>query len=107
RKLRAAGLFEGLPVLVGVDTLGYGKPHPDVFRTGAEKLGTDPARTAYVGDEPTVDARAAHDAGLVGVWLDRPGARRGSEHDVDVAAMRSAGIAVVPGLADLPAALAL
>ncbi|GAA1740800.1 HAD family hydrolase [Isoptericola hypogeus] len=106
RKLRAAGLAD-LPVLVGVDTLGYGKPHPDVFVEGARLLGTDAARTAYVGDEPDVDARAAHEAGLVGVWLDRPGARRDGEHDVDVAAMRDAGIVVVPGLADLPGALGL
>ncbi len=49
RKLRAAGL-EDVAVLVGVDTLGYGKPHPDVFVEGARRLGTDAARTAYVGD---------------------------------------------------------
>ncbi|WP_166849265.1 HAD family hydrolase [Isoptericola sp. BMS4] len=104
RKLAAAGL--DLDVLVGVDTLGYGKPHPDVFVEGARLLGTEPARTAYVGDEPRVDARAAHDAGLLGVWLDRPGTRRDGEHDVDVAGMRGDGIVVVTGLADLPALFA-
>ncbi len=106
RKLRVAGLTD-LPVLVGVDTLGYGKPHPDVFTEGARLLGTDAARTAYVGDEPEVDARGAHDAGLVGVWLDRPGARRDDEHHVDADALRGAGMVVVTGLADLPAALRL
>jgi len=104
RKLAAAGLGD-VPVLVGVDTLGYGKPHPDVFVEGARRLGTDLARTAYVGDEPTVDARAAHDAGLVGVWLDRPGARRDGEHHVDADALRADGIVVLPGLAGLAAAL--
>ncbi|MEG3616772.1 MULTISPECIES: HAD family hydrolase [Isoptericola] len=98
RKLAVVGL--DLPVLVGVDTLGYGKPHPDVFVEGARRLGTIPPRTAYVGDEPRVDATGAHEAGLVGVWLDRPGARRADEHDADVAAMRAAGIVVVPGLAE-------
>ncbi|GAB6937296.1 HAD family hydrolase [Isoptericola variabilis] len=106
RKLRAAGL-EGVAVLVGVDTLGYGKPHPDVFVEGARRLGTDVARTAYVGDEPTTDARAAHDAGLVGVWLDRPGARRDDERHVDADALRADGIVVLPGLAGLPSALGL
>ena len=96
RKLTAVGL--DLPVLVGLDTLGYGKPHPDVFLEGARRLGTLPGRTAYVGDEPRVDATAAHDAGLLGVWLDRPGARRLDEADADAAAMRAAGIVVVPGL---------
>ncbi|GAA2235731.1 hypothetical protein GCM10010413_39630 [Promicromonospora sukumoe] len=76
RKLKAAGLGD-LPVLVGVDTLGFGKPDPRVFLEGARKLGTEPSRTAYVGDEPTVDALAAHEAGLTGVWLDRAGHRRG------------------------------
>ncbi|MEU2202499.1 HAD family hydrolase [Isoptericola sp. NPDC019482] len=106
RKLRAAGLTD-VPVLVGVETLGYGKPHPDVFVEGARRLGTDVGRTAYVGDEPTTDARAAHDAGLVGVWLDRPGARRDDEHHVDADALRDDGIVVLPGLAGLPAALGL
>jgi putative hydrolase of the HAD superfamily len=105
RKLAAAGL--DLPVLVGVDTLGYGKPHPDVFVEGARRLGTLPERTAYVGDEPTTDARASHDAGLLGVWLDRPGARRADERDVDADAMRAVGIAVVPGLDEARAVLGL
>jgi len=76
RKLKAAGLGD-LPVLVGVDTLGFGKPDPRVFLEGARRLGTEPSRTAYVGDEPTVDALAAHQASLTGVWLDRAGHRRG------------------------------
>lgn len=76
RKLKVAGLGD-LPVLVGVDTLGFGKPDPRVFVEGARKLGVEPSRTAYVGDEPTVDALAAHEAGLTGVWLDRAGHRRG------------------------------
>ncbi len=106
RKLRSAGL-DGLPVLVGVDTLGFGKPSPQVFLEGARLLGTEPAQTAYVGDEPGVDARAASEAGLVGVWLDRPGTRRLHERSVDAAAMRADGVRVVAGLDELPDALAL
>lgn len=105
RKLAAVGV--DLPVLVGLDTLGYGKPHPDVFVEGARRLGSAPERTAYVGDEPTIDARAAHDAGLVGVWVDRPGARRADEHAVDADALRSAGMVVVTGLGEVPPALGL
>ncbi|WP_407317184.1 HAD family hydrolase [Isoptericola halotolerans] len=103
RKLAAAGL--DVPVLVGVDTLGYGKPHPDVFVEGARRLGTLPPRTAYVGDEPTTDARAAHEAGLLGVWLDRPGARRADERHVDADALRAAGMVVAPGLDEVGGAL--
>lgn len=117
RKLELAGLT-GLPVLVGVDTLGFGKPDPRVFLEGARLLGTEPARTAYVGDEPTVDALAAHEAGLTGVWLDRAGHRRGPGYHggaelpggplrdpQDPEALRAAGVLVIATLEDLPAAL--
>lgn len=62
--------------IIGVDTLGFGKPDPRVFYAGCDLLGVEPGRTAYVGDEPDIDAKAAADAGLFGVWLDRPGVRR-------------------------------
>lgn len=126
RKLKVAGLGD-LPVLVGVDTLGFGKPDPRVFLEGARRLGTEPSRTAYVGDEPTVDALAALQAGLTGVWLDRAGHRRGpgygahAQNDAalpgaaqraalagdpqDPEAMRAAGVVVIETLAELPATL--
>ncbi len=73
RKLTVTGLHDRVEVLVGVDTLGFGKPDPRVFAEACRRLGTAPSRTAYVGDELDVDARAATAAGLIGVWLDRPG----------------------------------
>jgi putative hydrolase of the HAD superfamily len=100
RKLASVGL-SGLPVLVGVDTLGFGKPDPRVFTEGARRLGTDPARTAYVGDEPDVDAGAARDAGLLGVWLARRGVRQRERETQDHEAMRAAGVAVIEGLDEL------
>lgn len=104
RKLASVGLAD-LPVLVGVDTLGFGKPDPRVFTEGARRLGTDPARTAYVGDEPAVDAAAARDAGLLGVWLARRGVRKRLHETEDHEAMRASGVAVITGLEELPAAL--
>ncbi|WP_307816119.1 HAD family hydrolase [Myceligenerans indicum] len=104
RKLASVGLGE-LPVLVGVDTLGFGKPDPRVFAEGARKLGTDPARTAYVGDEPALDAAAARDAGLLGVWLARHGVRRRLHETEDHDELRASGVVVIRGLAELPAAL--
>ncbi|MCF4121767.1 HAD family hydrolase [Antribacter sp. KLBMP9083] len=114
RKLAATGLGD-VPVLVGVDTLGYGKPAPEVFLEGARRLGTDPVRTAYVGDEPEVDARAARAAGLVGVWLDRPDHRRGAgyggpdaaEEAQDPHTLRDDGVAVIASLANLTGVLGL
>ena len=103
-KLARTGFAGRVPMLVGVDTLGVGKPDPSVFREGARRLGTDPARTVYVGDELDIDAAAAAAAGLVGIWLDRPGARRVHVPEHEVAA---AGVPVITTLADLPALLGL
>ncbi|WP_370526214.1 HAD family hydrolase [Cellulomonas sp. JH27-2] len=75
-KLERAGLGDRVPMLVGVDTLGFGKPDPRAFAEACRRLGTEPARTAYVGDDVVLDAIASRDAGLVGIWLDRPGDRR-------------------------------
>lgn len=103
-KLTRVGLVDRVPVLVGVDTLGVGKPDPRVFTEACRLLGTDPARTAYVGDELEVDAAAARTAGLLGVWLDRPGPRRLPVTAEQVAA---AGVPVIGSLSELPDLLGL
>lgn len=105
RKMARAGL--AVPVLVGVDTLGVGKPEPRVFLEACRRLGTAPQRTAYVGDELGTDARAAVAAGLLGVWVDRPGGRRATIPEEDVVAAREAGVLVVASLAEVPALLGL
>ena len=101
RKLAAVGLGERVPMLVGIDVLGVGKPDPRVFLEAARRLGTDPAETLYVGDELDIDAGGAVRAGLQGAWLDRPGARRGGAHPEDPAAAEAAGIAVVASLTEV------
>ena len=103
-KLARTGFGGRVPMLVGVDTLGVGKPHPSVFLEAARRLGTPPRRTAYVGDELDIDATAAAAAGLVGVWLDRPGGRR---VEVTSAEIGASGVPVITTLADLPSLLGL
>lgn len=71
-KLDKAGL-QRVAALVGIDAVGVAKPDPAIFLEGARRLGTDPAFTLYVGDNPVVDAQGADAAGLIGVWLDRRG----------------------------------
>lgn len=105
-KLERAGLAH-VPVLVGVDTFGFGKPDPRVFLEACRLLGTDPARTAYVGDELDVDARAAVAVGLIGVWVDRPADRRHVIPDSDIADAEAAGVQVVASLSEVPAVLGL
>lgn len=101
RKLTRAGLAADVPLLVGVDTLGFGKPDPRVFAEACRRLGTEPGRTAYVGDELDVDARAATAAGLRGVWLARPGL--GSKGANELAAVPTD--VVIASLDELPAVL--
>ena len=103
-KLARTGFAGRVPMLVGVDTLGVGKPDPACFLEACRRLGTDPARTVYVGDELDIDAVAARHAGLVGIWLDRPDGRR-----VEVGADEVArgGVAVIRGLDELPALVGL
>ncbi|ACZ21048.1 haloacid dehalogenase superfamily enzyme, subfamily IA [Sanguibacter keddieii DSM 10542] len=99
-KLEATGLGH-VPMLVGLDTFGFGKPDPRVFLEACARLGTDPARTLYVGDELDLDARAAVRAGLFGAWLDRPGTRRGGVHQEDPLAASADGVVVLQGLDEL------
>jgi putative hydrolase of the HAD superfamily len=106
-KLEQVGLHERVPLLVGVDTLGVGKPDPRVFAEACRRLGTSVERTAYVGDELDVDARAAVTAGLVGVWVDRAGPRRVHVPEEDITAGREAGVLVIGSLAELPGVLGL
>ncbi|GAB3526137.1 HAD family hydrolase [Arthrobacter monumenti] len=71
-KLDKAGL-QRVEALVGTDTVDCPKPDPQIFHEGARQLGTEPARTMYIGDNLLVDAEGSTAAGLVGVWLSRPG----------------------------------
>jgi pyrophosphatase PpaX len=56
-------LFE---TIVGGDETERHKPDPDPLLLGAERLGAEPAETAYVGDSP-FDIRAAKAAGMFAV----------------------------------------
>ena len=56
-------LFE---TVVGGDETERHKPDPEPLLLGAERLGADPAETAYVGDSP-FDIRAAKAAGMFAV----------------------------------------
>lgn len=71
QKLSWSGLEGRFAAVVTRDTLGYGKPHPAVFRHACAELGVPADETAYVGDDPVIDARAASEADLRGVWLRR------------------------------------
>lgn len=72
-KLRAIGLAERFGVSVFSGEAGVSKPSPAIFGEACAKAGLRPSSCAYVGDRLETDARAAMNAGMVGVWLDREG----------------------------------
>ena len=60
------GLGHFFAAVVGGDETERHKPDPAPLLLGAERLGADPAETAYVGDSP-FDVRAAKAAGMFAV----------------------------------------
>jgi putative hydrolase of the HAD superfamily len=95
-KLDVVGLATYLRAVVGLDVVGVGKPDPRPFLHACAVLGVEAEEAAYVGDEVDVDARAARDAGLLGVWLDRHGT---GDEPGDVPVVRT--LAELPALLDM------
>lgn len=83
--------------------LGVTKPDPRIFHAAARAFGVQPAQCAYTGDRVRTDAVGAHDAGMLGIWLDRGRDRNPvtdhAEGDVP------AGVARIPSLIELPTLL--
>ncbi len=70
-KLAATRLEDLFDVVCSRDTLGFGKPDARAFLEACRRLGSEPARTLYVGDELATDPLGAADAGLQAAWLVR------------------------------------
>ncbi|MFN4000580.1 HAD family hydrolase [Microcella sp.] len=51
--------------------LGVTKPDRAIFHAAARAFEVEPAQCAYVGDRVRTDAVGAHEAGMLGIWLDR------------------------------------
>lgn len=88
------GLFE---VVCSTDTLGFGKPDSRAFHQACRRLGTEPAHTAYVGDELRTDPLGAADAGMPAAWLVRVGVPDGA--GANLAAPR--GVLVITDLREV------
>ncbi|WP_377641460.1 HAD family hydrolase [Oryzobacter terrae] len=109
-KLEASGLADLFDVVCSTDTLGFGKPDPRAFHEACRRLGTDPARTGYVGDEARTDPLGAHDAGMPTAWLVReteptatvPGPAAGTD-GTEATEVLARGIPVVRTLAEVVA----
>ncbi|MFE6286811.1 HAD family hydrolase [Streptomyces sp. NPDC057877] len=73
RKLRVLGVHERFESILCAAELGVSKPEAAAFLAACDALGLAPHEVAYVGDHPEIDGRGAADAGLLSVWIDRPG----------------------------------
>ena len=64
------GPLPSVAIVVDSGVEGVAKPDPAIFRPALKALGTDPARTLYVGDTVHADVRGAEAAGMRVVQLD-------------------------------------
>ena len=70
-KLERMQIADRFAVVVTPDTIGVSKPDRRIFEAACARLDVSPGGAAFVGDKLTTDARAAANAGLTGVWLNR------------------------------------
>lgn len=68
--------FEGIFIS---EECGTAKPGAEIFRCVCEALRENPADAIHAGDRYDLDAEAARNAGLRGVWLDRKGTADGRQ----------------------------
>lgn len=64
------GPLPSVAIVVDSAVVGHSKPDPAIFAPALEALGTDPARTLYVGDTVHADVHGAQAAGMQVVQLD-------------------------------------
>jgi len=94
----------GLDALIPLDDMitsgdvGIAKPDPAIFAAAAAHVRLPASELCYVGDRLHTDAIGAARAGLLGVWIDRPGHATAEQ----LAEADAAGVPVIRGLAELP-----
>jgi putative hydrolase of the HAD superfamily len=94
-RLGLRGLMDGFFL---ADEVGLLKPDPALFRHACDVLGSEPARTAMVGDRYERDVLGARDAGLFTVLVDvhrHPIPAGGPAPDATVASIADV-LAVIP-----------
>lgn len=101
-KIETVELVGHLEQVIASGEVGVAKPNPRIFALACERFGVPASAACYVGDRLHTDAIGAAQAGLLGVWLDRPGAAT----EAELAEARAAGAHVIRTLDELPALLA-
>ena len=60
--------------VVSSETVRTYKPHVSIFRETCERMGVEPSRALYVGDQPWADVEGSRQASMGSVWINRYGA---------------------------------
>jgi putative hydrolase of the HAD superfamily len=69
--LEILGIAARFSVVVTSEAVGVAKPDPRIFTLACHTAAAHPTQCVYVGDRLETDARAAHQAGWTGIWLNR------------------------------------
>jgi len=69
--LKTIGIAHLFRATVAAHDHGTLKPDPALFLIACQKLECSPAEVVHVGDDPDLDVRAARNAGLHAVWINR------------------------------------
>jgi putative hydrolase of the HAD superfamily len=101
-KIDGVGLTSWLEHVIASGEAGVAKPDPRIFFIACGAFSVEPADAVYVGDRLHTDAIGASRAGLLGVWLDRPGTATPAQ----LAGAAAERVPVIRSLAELPALLA-
>ena len=93
RDWQRAGLADAIDAVVSSHSVGWEKPHPEIYRRALALAGVEPGEAFMVGDDPICDIQGAQACGIRGVW------RRTDLHRLPVGLVPDA---VVDAMADLP-----
>jgi len=72
-QLTATGIIDLFDAVMSVDAVARFKPHPEVYRHAAQRLGVPPSGCAMIAAHDW-DVAGAMAAGYTGIFLERPGA---------------------------------
>jgi putative hydrolase of the HAD superfamily len=71
-KLAQTGIEDHFDVIVDSETVGVGKPSPEMFTVALHELGVTPGEVAMVGNDLRRDVAGARGAGVRPIWVHRP-----------------------------------
>ena len=81
-KVERFGLERFFKTILIEGEMGFGKPHPDVYRRALDGLGLDPSDVWAVGDNLQWDVAGPQAFGVFGIWHDWRGEGLPANSDV-------------------------